>query len=131
MNIQKFKMKKPITCIRVFADQEQIASCRDELSFARKPIARLSKIFNLAGNEARLKILYLFYREGEMCPCDLSDVLEMTIPAISQHLRKMKDGNLITDKKVGQTIFYRIDPEHKKLLKPFFELIKSEKETVS
>ena len=124
-------MKKPITCIRVFADQEQIASCREELTIAQKPINRLSKIFNLAGNEARLKILYLLYREGEMCPCDLSDVLIMTIPAISQHLRKMKDGNLIIDKKIGQTIFYRLEPEHKKLLKPFFELINSEKETIN
>ncbi len=124
-------MTKPVTCIRVFADREQITACKEDIKNARKSIAGLAKLFNLAGNEVRLKILYLLYQEGEMCPCDLSDVLGMTIPAISQHLRKMKDGNLIVDNKVGQTIFYRINEEQGALLKPFFEMIKNDKKTIN
>ncbi len=67
-----------------------------------------------------------------MCPCDLSDVLEMTVPAVSQHLRKLKDGGLVTDKKVGQTIFYSVIPEKTRILTPVLnELIElNRKETV-
>jgi len=67
-----------------------------------------------------------------MCPCDLSDVLEMTVPAVSQHLRKLKDGGLVTDKKVGQTIFYSVVPENARILTPVLnELIElNRKETV-
>jgi DNA-binding transcriptional ArsR family regulator len=92
----------------------------------------LSNVLSLAGNEVRLKILYLLDSEKELCPCDLSDILQMSIPAISQHLRKMKDGGLIKAKKVGQTIFYSICKEHLKTLLPLFKQIKalSEKQEV-
>ncbi|MEB2779582.1 ArsR family transcriptional regulator [Algoriphagus sp. C2-6-M1] len=39
--------------------------------------------------------------EKQLCPCDLSDILDMTTPAVSQHLRKLKDGR-VEGKRVGQ-----------------------------
>ena len=47
----------------------------------------------------------------------------MSIPAISQHLRKLKDGNIIEARKAGQTIFYSLRSEHLKTLRPFFKFI--------
>ena len=70
------------TCIRLFADQEQIKNCKDKLKTAQKSFASLSNILALAGNEVRLKIVYLLEEEKELCPCDLSDILGMSIPAI-------------------------------------------------
>ncbi|MFD2100850.1 MULTISPECIES: ArsR family transcriptional regulator [Flavobacteriaceae] len=32
----------------------------------------------LAGNETRLKILFWLNEEGELCPCDFADILEMS-----------------------------------------------------
>jgi len=113
-------MTKTNSCIRVFADQQQIAACKEELVKVQLSISKLSKILNLAGNEVRLKIMYLLNVEGEMCPCDLSDVLGMTVPAISQHLRKMKDGGLTIDKKIGQTVFYSLIDENLEILEPLF-----------
>ncbi|WP_425291189.1 ArsR family transcriptional regulator [Spirosoma linguale] len=46
-------------------------------------------MLNLAGNENRLKLIYLLKEEADLCVCDLSDILGMTIPAASQHLRKL------------------------------------------
>lgn len=115
--------KKKNHCIRVFADQNQINNCKQEIKHVNESINHLSKTLSLAGNEVRLKILYLLHKEGEMCPCDLSDILSMTVPAISQHLRKMKDVQIIKDKKVGQTIFYSIIDTQKELLNPIFKLI--------
>ena len=111
------------TCIRLFADQEQIKNCKYKLKTAQKSFAGLSNILALAGNEVRLKIVYLLEEEKELCPCDLADILGMTIPAISQHLRKLKDGNIVETRKEGQTIYYSLTQENLKTLKPFFKHI--------
>ena len=71
-------------------------------------------------------MLYLLEEEGRLCPCDLSDILGMTIPAISQHLRKLKDRNIIEATREGQTIYYSLKEEHLKILKPFFKYINQE-----
>lgn len=105
-------------CIRVLADKTQIKQCQEEIKEINNSVSQFSKVFNLAGNGVRLKILYLLHREGKMCPCDLSDVLSMTVPAVSQHLRKMKDAQIVFDKRVGQTIFYSIMEENAKIILP-------------
>lgn len=111
------------TCIRLQADIEQIKSCREKLKTNSKSFLQLGQVLALAGNEVRLKILFLLEEENELCPCDLSDILGMSIPAVSQHLRKLKDGNIIEARKEGQTIFYSLRSEHLKVLKPFFKII--------
>lgn len=110
-------------CIRLFADEEQINNCKGKLKTAQKSFASLSNILALAGNEARLKILYLLEEERELCPCDLADILGMSIPAVSQHLRKLKDGNIVETRKEGQTIHYSLTQENLKILKHFFKYI--------
>ena len=114
------------TCIRLFADHEQIKKCKYKLKTAQKTFTKLSTILALAGNEVRLKIIYLLEEEKELCPCDLADILGMTIPAISQHLRKLKDGNIVETKKEKQTIYYSLTEENLKILKPFFKHINAQ-----
>ncbi|MBN8718620.1 MAG: helix-turn-helix transcriptional regulator [Sediminibacterium magnilacihabitans] len=111
------------TCIRLQADMVQIKSCREKLKANSKSFLQLGQILSLAGNEVRLKILFLLEEETELCPCDLSDILGMSIPAVSQHLRKLKDGDIIEARKEGQTIFYSLRNQHLKILRPFFKII--------
>ncbi len=111
------------TCTRLFADDQQIKNCKAVLKDARKPFVRLSLVLALAGNEVRLKILYLLEEERELCPCDLADILDMSVPAVSQHLRKLKDGNIVETRKEGQTIYYSLTRENLKILRPFFKYI--------
>lgn len=108
---------------RVFADKEQIENGRKHISELEEPIEKLASVFNLAGNNARLKILYLLQDKHELCVCDLSDILKMKIPAISQHLRKMKDGGIIDNEKKSQTVYYHLEPEYEELIRSFFELL--------
>lgn len=115
------------TCIRVFADINQINSCKEKIKKVDNSVIQLARSLNLAGNEVRLKILFLIQEEGQLCPCDLSDILGMNISAISQHLRKLKDGNIIVSKKTGQTIFYSLSDEYANIFKPIFKLITDNK----
>jgi DNA-binding transcriptional ArsR family regulator len=115
------------TCIRVFADINQINGCKEKLSHIDESAEYLANSLNLAGNSVRLKILFLLQEEGQLCVCDLSDILGMNISAISQHLRKLKDGKIITSKKTGQTIFYSMSIEYASIFKPIFKLINDNK----
>ena len=110
-------------CVRVFADKAQINECKTKLKANSTSFSQLSKVLELAGNEVRLKILYLLEEENELCPCDLSDILGMSIPAVSQHLRKLKDGNVIESRREGQTIYYSLKEAHMKILKALFKYI--------
>lgn len=111
------------TCIRQLADYEQIKNCKVKLKTAQKSFGSLSNVLALAGNEVRLKIIYLLEEERELCPCDLADILSMSIPAVSQHLRKLKDGNIVETRKESQTIYYSLTQDNIKILKPFFKHI--------
>ena len=117
-------MENKQVCIREQANPVQIRKCKDLLDAGQGAFGQLSGMLALAGNEVRLKILFLLEEEGELCPCDLSDILDMSIPAVSQHLRKLKDGNVVQNRKAGQTIFYSLRPEHLKMLRSFFKYIK-------
>jgi DNA-binding transcriptional ArsR family regulator len=116
------------TCIRVLADPVQIKDCKGSLMRLDEDLSLTTQIFNLSGNAARLKILFLLHKEGEMCPCDLSDILDISVGGISQHLRKLKDGKLIKDKKVGQTVFYSLVNKNVEILKPVLENLSKQNE---
>lgn len=115
------------TCIRIEADSNQITNCKQTITELENSFDLLSNALSLAGNSTRLKILYLLSQEQELCVCDLSDILEMKISAISQHLRKLKDRNIIRPKRKAQTIFYSLTKEYATLFSPFFKLIDGNK----
>ncbi|WP_345331516.1 metalloregulator ArsR/SmtB family transcription factor [Mucilaginibacter defluvii] len=111
------------TCSRIFADEAQINNCKEVLQTKQSVFTELTQVLSLTANEARLKILFLLHLENELCPCDLSDILGMTIPAVSQHLRKLKDGGIIKFRKSGQTIFYSLT--NAAGLLPLFNLLRA------
>lgn len=112
-----------ITCIRQFADTTQINRCKDKVTNLNGSFTQVANGLEMAGNTIRLKILFLLFDESRLCVCDLSDILGVTVSAVSQHLRKMKDRNLIYSVKEGQTIYYALMPEYAIILKPFFKII--------
>lgn len=78
-------------------------------------IELLTECFKAMGDKTRLKILALLKNE-ELCVCELVEMLGMTQPAVSQHLRKLKTAKLVTETRKGQWNFYSLDGT----LFPFF-----------
>jgi DNA-binding transcriptional ArsR family regulator len=74
-------------------------------------VAGLSEIFKVLGDETRTKILYLLAQQ-KLCVCDLATVLEMTLPAISHHLRLLKALRLVKYVREGKMVYYSLDDEH-------------------
>ena len=114
------------SCIRLEADTEQINRCKKLLTDQSGTIDSITSVLNLAGNTVRFNILFLLQIERRLCVCDLSDILGISISAVSQHLRKLKDRQLIFSEKKGQTIFYSNNEPQIQMLNTFFDMITDE-----
>lgn len=68
----------------------------------------LEECFKALADKTRLRIFALL-RHEELCVCELVEILQMTQPAISQHLRKLKSAKLVKERQEGQWIFYSLD----------------------
>mgnify|MGYP001421147710 FL=1 len=122
-------MSLEITCTRNEADHKQISRCKRTIENSSDSFKAMSKILALAGSEVRLKILFLLNIENELCPCDIADILEMSVPAVSQHIRKMKDAGIITSRREGQTLYYSLVKSEDNVLNGIFSSISIRKKT--
>ena len=74
-----------------------------------------ASVLKLLGDKTRLTIIGLL-KDGECCVCEFVEVLQMSQPSISQHLRKLRDAGLVKERKKGQWVFYSLNPDHEAFL---------------
>lgn len=55
----------------------------------------------------RLKLLAAL-KNGECCVCDFVPLLQISQPAVSQQLKKLKDASIIQERKEGAWRYYRL-----------------------
>jgi len=115
-----------VSCIRQQADLKQINRCKEMVTERNVEFDNLSNGLAMIGNSVRLKILYLLNQENRLCVCDLSDIIGISISAVSQHLRKLKDRNFIRAEKEAQTIFYSLTNDYKHILLPLLTILDEE-----
>lgn len=65
--------------------------------------------WELLGDRSRREIVSLL-ADGPRAVVDLADELPISRPAVSQHLRVLKDAGLVHDEVVGTRRMYRLDP---------------------
>ncbi|BAO55243.1 ArsR/SmtB family transcription factor [Nonlabens marinus] len=122
-------MKMEISCTRAEADHKQLLNCKTVIDGMTNDFSKITKLLSISGNEVRLKILFLLNMEKELCPCDLSDILGMSVPAVSQHIRKMKDADIISSRREGQTLYYSLNEDETDILDSIFKSIKLKRKT--
>ncbi|OAQ21648.1 ArsR/SmtB family transcription factor [Thermosulfurimonas dismutans] len=69
---------------------------------------QLTLFFKTLGDENRLKILYELQKEKELSVGELVERLEISQPLASHHLRELKMSGLVTTRKKGPYVFYRL-----------------------
>ena len=74
-------------------------------------IEEAANMLKLLGNKTRLTIMAIL-NEADCCVCELVELLQMSQPAISQHLRKLKDNGLVKETKRAQWVFYSLNKKH-------------------
>lgn len=92
------KFKKKLTSLGQFRLQSPLASC--------------------LADPTCLKILYVLTNSKYACPSNFSEILNLSLPAISHQLAKLKHMGIITTVRHGQMICYSLsDSKEAKLVK--------------
>ncbi|PRO64870.1 ArsR/SmtB family transcription factor [Alkalicoccus urumqiensis] len=66
--------------------------------------------FKLLGDKNRLKMISLLSAD-DVCVCEFVELLKMSQPSVSQHLRKLKQHGIVRERKQGQWVFYSLDQD--------------------
>ena len=103
-------------CIRSCRDKDQIQRSKVLIESISPSAEKEAKVYRMLSNPVRLQILYLLKEETRLCVCDISEILNMTIPAISQHLKKLRIENIVFIERLGNTIYNQLNPEFLPLL---------------
>ena len=90
----------------------------------------ISDQLKLLGDKTRLTMLSLL-RERDLCVCEFVDILEMSQPGVSQHLRKMKDAGLLNESRKGQWIYYSLNLGDKPYIQDVLKHLPSQKELLT
>ncbi|MCE0463236.1 MULTISPECIES: metalloregulator ArsR/SmtB family transcription factor [Pseudomonas] len=68
-------------------------------------------IFKALADDTRTRIALLVAREGELCVCELTAALDLSQPKISRHLAQLRHAGLLSDRRQGQWVYYRLHPQ--------------------
>ena len=68
------------------------------------------KMFKALSDETRLRI-YLLLLQGELCVCELVNILNMEQSRISHSVRILKEAGLVVNRREGKWIIYAVNPE--------------------
>ena len=66
----------------------------------------VSDIFKLMDDNSRIRIFWLLCH-CEECVINISALVDMSSPAVSHHLRQLKNGGLITSRREGKEVYYK------------------------
>jgi ArsR family transcriptional regulator, lead/cadmium/zinc/bismuth-responsive transcriptional repressor len=86
-------------------------------AFAKHPsvsdatFERAAAIFRAAGDVARLRLLQRL-ADGEWCVSELAAAAEVGMSTVSQQLRLLRSERIVTRRRAGKHIYYRLTDTH-------------------
>lgn len=93
---------------------ENVAAAKNK-ALPPDDVERLSQLFKAFGDPSRLRILYGLIQR-EMCVCDLAALLGISESAVSHQLRLLRTIRLVTNRREGTVLYYRLADEHVPML---------------
>lgn len=73
-------------------------------------IEQAANILKLLGDRTRLTMLKIL-ADHDCCVCEFVAMFDTSQPAISQHIRKLKDAGLVKETRKGQWVFYSLNQQ--------------------
>ena len=102
-------------------DAERYILLNEELN-QNEQISSVAELFRQMADPVRVRI-YLLLSRGEECVINISALLGMTSPAVSHHLRTMKECGLLDSRRDGKEVYYQISERAEAVL--FREMLKT------
>ncbi|WP_235533115.1 ArsR/SmtB family transcription factor [Paenibacillus sp. Leaf72] len=93
-------------------------------------IHQMAEAYKLLADKTRLTIIALL-KERELCVCDITEMIGMSQPNASQHLRKLKAAGLLSEKKKGQWVYYSLNPEAEAYVQCVYEYLPTMKAQIA
>ncbi len=90
--------------------REVVAEAKNFMPSA-STVEDLADFFKIFGDGTRVRIM-LALDAGEMCVCDISEVLGMSMSAVSHQLRILREAHLVVSRKVGRSVYYSLCDDH-------------------
>ncbi len=78
-------------------------------------LSDLAELFKIFGDSTRIEILFDLF-QGEKNVTEICDDLEMNQSAVSHQLKILKVSKLITSRRDGKAVYYRLADEHVKTI---------------
>ncbi len=76
----------------------------------KEEVKRMAKVFKALGEPTRLKIIKILASEGGYCCVGaMAKRLGISQPAVSQHLKILKDAGILDSKRMGFHVHYFVD----------------------
>ncbi|OZY34982.1 transcriptional regulator [Pseudomonas lundensis] len=69
------------------------------------------EVFKSLADETRVRAMLLIANQGELCVCELMCALDDNQPKISRHLAQLRSNDLLLDRRQGQWVYYRLNPD--------------------
>lgn len=80
-----------------------------------------TQIFKAVSDEARLRLLHLLHRKGEMCISDLQLSLDFTQTKTSRHITYLRNAGLLSFRKEELWVFYYVKEEMEDVVRQLLE----------
>ena len=74
-------------------------------------LKRAAEVFKALSDPTRLKIINALML-SELCVCDIASLMGMTQPAVSHHLKVLRNLGLAQYRRDGKTVYYTLDGKH-------------------
>lgn len=90
--------------------REHVEAVLEELP-DEEELIDLADFYKLFSDSTRVRILSAL-TSSELCVYDLALVVEMSQSAVSHQLRILKAGRLVSSRREGRVVFYRLSDDH-------------------
>lgn len=70
---------------------------------------KVMALFKVMANDTRIRILHHIVRSGEATVTDIAKTLGMKPQAVSNQLAKLSDTRMLTSRREGNNVFYRVE----------------------
>jgi ArsR family transcriptional regulator len=67
--------------------------------------------FQSLSDPTRMRLMMLLSVANELCVCELTQALDLSQPMISRHLASLRAAGLVSDRRAGVWIHYRLHPD--------------------
>lgn len=107
-------MSQKDSCEIYCYDEEKVNRIQGEL--AKEDISSVAQLFKALADENRAKVVFSLCQDGELCVCDIANIIGSSVATASHHLRTLHKQGIVKYRKEGKLAFYSLDDSHIKEL---------------